>query len=288
MLWRLTKAAAALATVLATVLTCACTEDTRLGSDQMHPASAAADPALKAGSAQDPLLDSALPQTTISKGRPRSSSISEADLSGSTAQLHPPRDPLPRSAARARMGRVFHSLPPPESLEEARDCDAKILPLDGSALAVIDEALLEYLGTGLSPRDLGDGSQHRGANFQRASELDDWRALSSPLFNDLRQLEPTGGEQRTLQSATLEAEFERTMESGRLGVMLSEQRSLDPAIYRGWLIMYSMESTLPWCWLRIEVLDASSTTIELGVQNAVNDAVKKIAPGLLIRWRRSE
>ncbi|HFE46096.1 MAG TPA: hypothetical protein ENJ18_11490, partial [Nannocystis exedens] len=143
------------------------------------------------------------------------------------------------------MGRVFHSLPPPESLEEARDCDAKILPLDGSALAIIDEALLEYLGTGLSPHDLGEGPQHRGANFQRASELDDWRALSSPLFNDLRQLETTGGEQRALKSATLETEFRRTIASGRLGVMLSEQRSLDPAIYRGWLIMYSMESTLP-------------------------------------------
>ncbi len=182
------------------------------------------------------------------------------------------------------MGRVFHSLPPPESLEEARDCDSKVAPSDGSALVIIDEALLEYLGTGLSPGDLRSGPEPTGARFQRASELKSWRALSSPIFDDLRRLDDASGEERALQSATLETTFKRIMASGRLGVMLSEQRSLDPAIYRGWLIMYSMESTLPWCWQRIEVLDGSPATIEADVQNAVSGAIKSIAPDLGIRW----
>ncbi len=170
-------------------------------------------------------------------------------------------------------------------MEEARDCDAKIAPTDGSALVIIDEALLEYLGTGISASDLGDGPEHKGASFGRASELDDWRALSSPLFDDLRRLDGTSGEQQTLQSASLQAEFDRTVASGRLGVMLSEKRSLEPPRYRGWLVMYSMESTLPWCWQRIEVLDASTSSIETRVQDAVNRAVKSIVPGVAIDWR---
>lgn len=182
------------------------------------------------------------------------------------------------------MARVFHTLPPPESLEDARNCDSKIAPTDGSPLEIIDEALLEYLGTGISPSDLGDGPEHKGASFRRASELDGWRALSSPLFDDLRRLDDTSGEQQALQSANLKEKFDHTVASGRLGVMLSEERSLVPARYHGWLVMYSMETTLPYCWQRVEVLGTSSLSIETRVQDAVNRTVKSIAPGAVIHW----
>lgn len=178
---------------------------------------------------------------------------------------------------RGRLGRMFHTLPPPEALESPQPCDLRMMPTDGRALPILDSALLEALGTRLTPADLA------GREAALAAQLEDWRGLSSPVFAEMHRLAVDGGPED--RAAALEAEAAATLAGGRLGVMLTEERSIDPGRYRGWLVMYAMESELPWCWLEVEV-EGPSSSIVVGVQRAASAAVAKIVPELQLRWRR--
>ena len=89
------------------------------------------------------------------------------------------------------------------------------------------------------------------------------------------------------QEAALETEIAGLLEGGRLGVMLTEERSVDPGRYRGWLVMYAMGTELPWCWLRIEA-DGSAVAIQERVQSLGSAAVAEIVPELKLRWSVDE
>ena len=177
---------------------------------------------------------------------------------------------------RGRLGRIFHRLPPPEALESPQPCDQRMVPTDGSPLAILDSALLEVLGTRITPADLA------GREAALAAQLEDWRGLSSPVFTDVHRLALGGGPMDD-RAAALEADGAAMLAGGRLGVMLTEERSTDPGRYRGWLVMYAMETELPWCWLRVEAQGPSSS-IEVSVQRAASAAVAKIVPELQLRW----
>ncbi len=179
---------------------------------------------------------------------------------------------------RDRLERIFHSLPPPEALESAEPCDPRMSPTDGSELAVLDVALLEVLGTRVSAADLA------GREAGLAAQVEAWRGLSSPIFDEVHRLALEGGDPE--REATLEQEAAALFAGDRLGVMLSEERSVDPGRYRGWLVMYAMGSELPWCWIRIEA-EAAPSSIEATVQGQVSAEVEKIAPGARLRWGRS-
>ena len=180
---------------------------------------------------------------------------------------------------RDRLGRLFHTLPPPEALESAEPCDPRMSPSDGSELAVLDVALLEVLGTRVSAADLA------GREAGLAEQLEDWRGLSSPVFQRVHRFGLEGGDPE--REAALEAEAAAVFAGDRLGVMLNEERSVEPGRYRGWLVMYAMESELPWCWIRIDA-EAAPSSIETTVQGLVSAEVAKIVPELRLRWGPSE
>lgn len=176
---------------------------------------------------------------------------------------------------RSRLGRMFHTLPPPEALESPQPCDTRMVPSDGRALPILDSALLEALGTRLTPVDLA------GREAALAAQLRDWRGLSSPAFVELHELAVDGGPKE--RAAAAEAEAAAMLAGGRLGVMLTEERSIDPGSYRGWLVMYAMETELPWCWLRVEA-EGSSSSIVADVERAASAAVAAIVPELRLHW----
>jgi len=203
---------------------------------------------------------------------------------GATPSVERPRAAEPASEGakratdlRSRLERVFHSLPPPEALESPQPCDERMVPTDGSRLALLDSALLEALGTRLTPADLAGREAALGA------QLEDWRGLSTPVFAEMQRLATDGGAKERAEA--LEAEAVAMLAGGRLGVMLSEERSTDPGRYRGWLVMYAMETELPWCWIGVEA-QGSSAAIEANVQRAASAAVAKIVPELQLRWGR--